>query len=424
MTAIFIGILLTAINLNVGLIGYFLPALGLMLIYTQLRNYRQLNRSFIIADHFVIAMLLCEAVILFVIATPLNLSDFINVGIMVATTALLTCFLFCFMKGIQEEYKRKGDLEFKGSSVVGAAASKILLIVFLISGFKLGAAICGLTMVVFLVGVGLRLHRAEVDLNLKRLTPASVKVSSKVMWGGYTLLVVTAVFGGMFLGTMTFGQEMIEGAAKSSSVAVLTERGMPKVIAQDLSDRDAKALAAAESFAEIKSSGENHAEVRLIGGMTGKNDYKLILWYGDLNGGKSSSYLSREIVEVSRTEPIKSCAGTVYYTKDGKEFSAKISAVKVSINEGKMLIREVKEIDAAEILYTEIPLRNGADAVRGYLILEGRFNGTEKSGSIYTELYDVNIVQFPYKNAKQTIKGADEADRQRSCTFTFSYQLK
>ena len=67
---------------------------------------------------------------------------------------------------------------------------------------------------------------------------------------------------------------MIEEAAKSSSVAVLTERGMPKVIAQDLSDRDAKALAAAESFAEIKSSGENHAEVRLIGGMTGKNDYK------------------------------------------------------------------------------------------------------------------------------------------------------
>lgn len=424
MTAIFIGILLTAINLNFGLIGYFLPALGLMLIYTQLRNYRQLNRSFIIADRFVIAMLLCEAVILFVIATPLNLSDFINVGIMVVTTALQTCFLFCFMKGIQEEYKRKGDLEFKGSAVVGAVASKILLIIFLISGFKLGAAICGLTMVVFLVGVGLRLHRAELDLDLKRLPPVSVKVSSTVMWGCYTLLIATSVFGGMFLGTMTFGQEMAEETAESSSVKTLAERGMPKVIAQDLSDRDAKALKGVESFAEIKSSGENHAEVRLIGGMTGKNDYKLVLWYGNLNGRKSSSYLSREIVEVSRTEPIKSCAGTVYYTKDGKEFSKKITAVKVSVNEGKMLIREVKEIDAAEILYTEIPLRNGADAVRGYLILEGRFNGTEKDGSIYTELYDVNIVQFPYKNAKQTIQGADKADRQRSCTFTFSYQLK
>lgn len=423
MTAIFIGIVLNAINLNIGLFSYFLPALGLMLIYTRLRNYRQLSKSFVMASAFVTAMLICEVVILLMIATPLNLSDLVNICIMVVTTALLTCFLFYFMKGIQEAYQRRGDSEFKGSPVIGVAASKILLIVFLIAGFSLGAAICGLAMLIFLVGAGRRLRQAERDLDLADLSGTAVKPSAKVLWGGYMLLITLAVFSGMFLGTITSGETALKENAPAATVKKLIERGMPETVAQDLSGEDAKSLSAVTSFSEIKSKDQSHVKVRLIAGMTGDDDYKLVLWYEDLSGFKNSRCLSREIIEVSRTEPIKGCAGSIYYIKDGKEYSKKVTASKVSLNEGKILIKKLKDIDVAEVFFAEIPLRNGAEQVRGYLMLDGSFSGKDIGSSVYTELYDAKIIQFPYKNEKQTVALDKESELQRSCTFIIPYQL-
>lgn len=119
MTRIFIGIFLIVINLDVGLSGYFLPALGLMLIYTRLRSYGRFGRNFVMAGNFVKALMLCEVVILFVIATPLNLSDIMNSCIMIVSTTLQTCFYFYLMEGIQEQYRRRGDSAFRGSPVIG-----------------------------------------------------------------------------------------------------------------------------------------------------------------------------------------------------------------------------------------------------------------------------------------------------------------
>ncbi len=424
MTAVFIGIVLIAINLDVGLSSYFLPAFGLMLIYTRLRNYRQLDKSFAMAGRYVFAMLICEAVILFVIATPLNLSDFVNSCIMIVTTALQACFFFYLMKGIQEEYLRRGDVEFKGTPVIGLVAGKILLILFIITGFKLGAAICGLAMIVFLAGVCRRLRQAERDLNLADLTPASVGFSNRALWGSYALLVAVAVFGGMFFCGISSGRTAVQENAITASVEKLTEKGMPAVVAQDLSAEDADALSDIDAFTEIKGDGSKNIKIRLIAGLTTDDDYKLVLWYGDLSGLADSRYLSREIIEISRIEPIASCSGRVCYTKNGKEFSEIITASKVSLNEGKILIREIKDIDAAETFYAEISLRNGADRVRGYLILDGSFDGKGIGSSVYTELFDAKIVQFPYKNEKQTAVLAAKKDLQRSCTFVLPYGLQ
>ena len=424
MRVIFIGILLIMVNLDIGIIDYFLPALGLMVIYTRLRRYRGASRSFVQAQKFVTAMLLCETAILFLIATPLNLSDAVNCCMMIGSTALQACFLFCLMKGVQEEYRRRGDLEFKGSSVIGLVAAKALLILFFIADFKLGTAICGLAMLVFLAGLFGRLQQADRDLKLPLMAKAAGKSSDKVLWGGYALLTAAAVFGGMYLGTVALDEPHFEQSAPSVYAERLTEKGMPEAVARDLSAEDAKSLGAVKSFMEIKGNGGKSVKARLIAGMTGKYDYKLVLWYGDLGGERSKGCLSREIIEVSRTEDIASCAGLVYYTKGGKEFSERITASKVDLNQGKILLREIKDVDVAQVFYAQIPLRNGADRVRGYLMLDGRFDGEGTDSSVYTELYDAKIIQFPYKNEKQTAVLADKKGPQRSCTFILPYGFR
>lgn len=424
MTRIFIGIFLIVINLDVGLSGYFLPALGLMLIYTRLRSYGRFGRNFVMAGNFVKALMLCEVVILFVIATPLNLSDIMNSCIMIVSTTLQTCFYFYLMEGIQEQYRRRGDSAFRGSPVIGLAASRIMLIFFLITDFKLGAGICVLAILIFLVGVFRLLRQAGRDLGLDGMASVPSAVSSRMLWGGYILVIAIAVFGGMFFGGITTSGMAVHGDGSAALADQLIQRGMPEALAQDLSPEGAEALADVTSFTEIKGEGGKSTKVRLIAGMTGVDSYKLVLWYGDLGGSEGSKCLSREIIEVSRTEPITSCDGVVHYTKDDKVFSERIVASKVSLSEGKILIREPKEMETAETLYAELSLRYGADQVRGYLMLDGTFGAEGVSSSVYTELFDAKIIQFPYKNEKQTAVLHGGNSSHRSCTFVLPYRLQ
>ena len=89
-------------------------------------------------------------------------------------------------------------MAFRGSPVIRLAASRIMLIFFLITDFKLGAGICVLAILIFLVGVFRLLRQAGRDLGLDGMASVPSAVSSRMLWGGYILVIAIAVFGGMF----------------------------------------------------------------------------------------------------------------------------------------------------------------------------------------------------------------------------------
>lgn len=425
MITIFVGILLATLSFHMGLVDCFLPALGFLLIYSKLRRYRAVSRSFHLANIAVIVMMCLEAVIVFLMATPLKLSEYVNIGIMVVTMVLQIWFLLCLTKGIQDEFEKKELHQFKGTSAVGFLASKFLFIVFLISDFALGATICLIAMLVFLVGLCRFLTEAGKSLDFVHRKAAPARLDGRVLWVGYILLLAVSISGGIFLGLAGTGQGTPNSGGDTDVVEKLKAKGMPEEVARDLSEKDVDSLKDIRSFVEVKAK-DADGGVRLIAGMMDESEYKLILWYANLNGAVDSGSLSREIIEVSRTDYIGKCTGRVYYTRDGKDSYKEISAEKTSPNEGRELIsqKKGKEADAVEVVYAEVPLRPSADRVRGYLILNGVFHGQNTNGSIYTELFDAKIIQFPYKNANQIAAAAEEKDSGRNYSFALMYKLK
>lgn len=423
MGTIFVGILFITISFDLGVVSSFLPAFGLMLIYVKLRRYRMVSRYFYLANMAVEVMMFVEVVIVFLKATPLNLSAFVNMGVLLLNAVLQAWFLVCLAGSIQEEFERQGTTEFKGTAIIGLAAGNFLLIIFLIAGFKLGTVICLLIIIAFLIGVYRFLLEAGRNLSFINGDYEPAKPGDKVLWVGYTVLIALSVSGGMFLGSMHTDQLIPKEETNTEIVKALAAKGIDEEVARDLSLEDTESLQAVDSFMEIGARNSGRG-VRLFAGMTDEDDYKLVLWYEDLGGIENSSLLGREIIEVSRTDRIGKCTGRVYYTRDGEDSYMDISAEKKSIYEGKELLTLQREAEAVETVYAEVSLRVAADHVRGYLILDGFFPAQANSGAIYTELFDVNFIQFPYKNAKQSVRYAERNGKQKSFSFALTYKLQ
>lgn len=335
VSRIAVGIGMYSISLNFGGLGWILPLIGAILVYSGMRGLRTANAWFRAAWLLSAFQLVYRGVLIFLCASPVY-TELAGVNNWLGA-AIEILMLLCFGKGIQLVNRVSGKAGNAAMPTAALIAWKLAVIALVLlqdatgANFYMLIAIAMVAAFVFIIKSIIKAAEA-IEGSGYTIEAAAVVISEKTLWCSLAAIFVA----GLLICNVAFHYTPLEWQesepADSRIVALrstLEEKGFRKDLLSQIADEDIEDLSGMEIsevvINEDSYNGEtpDKAEGRSVLVLTGDGKAKIFFMYEYLDKGICSSRSAvADGVRMTFDEEKSRAGGRVFCTRGGKQLEA------------------------------------------------------------------------------------------------------
>lgn len=397
------GLVLTSMTLNVLLLQYILPTIGIISLFWGFRSLRKENKWFYVVYLMASIKLLAQAVCLGLIMTPLhNIVDKVGFwGVFMSGFEVVQFLLF--RSALRQVYQKAGKTSSR-DPLFWLAIWMVLAICFAISPFA-QSLIVSLVLFIGFIVIMHSLYRFGKEVNgLEcRISDELDKMSSKLIVPGYLpaccLLMVVC---GVLSNHLPLQSSEYSVPDHSETGAMLLELGFPEALLHEVSNEDVALLKDAIHIQNerdlLEFSLNKKLEVKTVYIECPNNSLYVLHYFQWMKGGaywQDGIYISLE----SQTQELTN--GVLLYEKDDIMYAAKFPRLKdevVRIENWFSGVEERKQITGA------VNYPYGTKNQRGYLLYHLQVPEDKYSEStIFNYGHRSLPIQIPYAETEKSM---------------------